>query len=77
MTRLSRQRGFHAMVSWLEQMDPTKVHEGSDYTANQRFAKWLGEFPTEQFEISAANLNITPNSQHISVFAFASLRHFL
>ena len=26
MTRLSRQRDIHAIISWLEQMDPSEVH---------------------------------------------------
>ena len=42
MTRLSCQRDIHAIVSWLEQMDPAKVHEELYYTADCQFAKLVG-----------------------------------
>ena len=39
MTRLSCQRDIHAIVSWLEQMNPTQVHVDLNYTAHRQFAK--------------------------------------
>jgi hypothetical protein len=42
MTRLSCQRDFHAIISWLEQqMDFAQVHVKRHYTALRQFAKLL------------------------------------